>query len=242
MRLTTKDIIYIIIIILLSLGAYKLSDYLNKKKIEEKATELREYRIKNNTLVKISEGYYSKLVADTLTKKELREKVRSLELEVENPIIVEVIKFVPKEIDTEIGEVEVLNDTIRQTDYYPQKEDYYVKYSSKTNIKTEKGVGNFSFQPQEFKLAIGQKEDGTYEVKTRLPEYFEITGLDVQALPMTPKKKDNFGILLGGGYGQNLTTKEEFLNIQAGVRYKKTYFFLNGGTNNTLNGTLTFEL
>lgn len=218
-----------------------LSNHLNNKKLEEARIELRKERIKNDTLVKLAPGVYSKLVADTLTINELNNRLKELEIKLENPTIIQNITFEPEEKDTEITEVEVDNDTIKQTDYYPTKENYFVKYSSKTNTKTQQGVGNFSFNPQDISLAIGQKEDGTYEVKTKFPDYFNITNLDVQSLPMTPNKRKDFGWLLGAGYGQNLTTKEEFLNIQAGIRYKKTYFTLNGATNNTLNGTLTFE-
>ena len=48
-----------------------------KKKLEKAQIELRTTKIKNDTLVQINDRQYTKLVADTLTEKQLRKKIDS---------------------------------------------------------------------------------------------------------------------------------------------------------------------
>lgn len=241
-KLKLKDIIYIVIIILLSIGAYKLAEHIKSKELEEKEAQIKKYKIKNDSLVQVSPGVYKKLVADTLTKSQLEKKVDSLKLELKNPKIVEVIKFEPEPIEgKEIDKVKVKDTTITIEDTYPDKEEPFITYTANVNIKTGLGKSDWNFEEQELRLGIGENKDGTYQVKTKVPEWLKITAIDIESQPMKEQEIDNFGFLFGAGYGQNLTTSEEYLNLQGGVRYKRTYLFLNAGTNNTINGTLTFE-
>lgn len=238
-----KDIIKYLIVgtIFCFIGITIYKNLIVSPKEEKFETALRKNKIKNDSLVQLKNGLYQKLIADTLTIKELRKKSNSLELELENPKIVEVIKFVPKEIEKPIDGIIIKDSIIETEDYYPRKENYFIKYSSKINLKTEKGEGKFSFTPQEVVLGIEQKKDGTYATKTKLPEYLKITDIDVESLPLTREKKDNFGILFGGGAGKDLKNNSSYLRLNTGIRYKKTYLQIGGNSNNTVDLTLTFE-
>lgn len=210
-------------------------------KIERLQTQLRTAKIKEDSLRKVKEGYYKKLVADTLTQIELNKIVDSLELLTENPKIVEVIKIVPKEVEKEVDKVVVKDSTLEIEDFYPNKENPFIRYNSKINLLTQKGKSKFTPYPFDIVLSIGQKEDGTFELDSKLPEIFNVTDIQVQATPMTPEKKDNFGILLGAGGGKNFHLQDPYIRVNTGIRYKKTYLQLGGNTNNTADLTLTFE-
>ena len=69
-------------------ATYKITRFFTDKSQEKLRRELRVEKIKNDTLTKIKEGLYTKLVADTLTKRELRQKVDSLKLEIKDPKII----------------------------------------------------------------------------------------------------------------------------------------------------------
>ena len=238
-----KRAIEVFIIIVVGLIFLKVGEHFYYKKTEELRAEIKKERIRADELIKVNEGYYQKLVADTLTKKQLKKQVDSLQLAVKNPIIVEKIKFIPKDIEKPVDGIIVKDSIISTEDYYPkQGEDYFVKYTSEINIKTQKGVGKFSFgKPISLNLAIGEQKDGTYRVDTRLPDYINIESIDVQALPMTPQKKDNFGLLIGAGAGKDFKDNSTYLQLTSGIRYKKVYLNIGAGTNKTINGTVTFE-
>lgn len=241
MQFSLKNILIILGVLLLMFGAFKLSTYLNDKKVEKLQTEINRQKIKNDKLIKVRDGFYKKLVADTLTKNELKRKIDSLELEVKDPKIVEVIKFLPREVSKPTDNITIKDSTVKVTDYYPQKENYFIKYESKINTNTGLGTSDWSFGEQEIRLGIGQKEDGTFEVTTKVPDYFNITSVDVETLPMQPQEKDNFGWILGGGYGRDFGNNTHYINVRAGLRFKKTYLTIDGGSNNTINTTLSFE-
>ena len=242
MKLNFKNITIIVLIIIIFLTGFFISKHFSQKKIDKAQRELKIEKIRNDTLVQLDSVTYKKLLADTLTKRQLRKKVKELEIELKDPKIVEVIKFVPKEIiKKEVNTVIVKDSIVNIVDYYPQKENYFIKYSSTINTLKQKALSDWEFSPQEISLGIGVNDKGMYEVITKVPEFIKITSIDVQSLPQPTDKKDNFGFLVGGGYGKELNTDKEFFNLNSGIRYKKTYLILNIATNETINIGLTFE-
>lgn len=238
-----KNIVYILIIIfLIGLGVF-VSNYFNGKTLEKVKIELNKERIKNDTLIQLSPTLYKKLLADTLTKRKLKRLSDSLKLELENPKVVEVIKFLPAEVKEKEIEVIKIKDTIITTiDYYPKEEGYFIKHSSTINTKTSKGETDWAFSEQEVRLGIDQNKDGTYVVKTKVPEYLKITGIDVQSQPTEKEGQDNYGVILGAGYNKNLENKKEGIQASLGYRFNRVILLGNISTNNTLGVTINYQL
>jgi len=216
-------IITLIAIIAIFIGAWKITDWYYSKKLNEAAETLRRQKIKNSELTKINDGLYTKLAADTLTIKDLKKLNDSLGLELENPETVTVVKWKIKYLDKPVDSVGVKDSTLTLVDSYPDALKPFVTYRLNLDLNNLKGNGSWDFTPQEIYLGIGQNEDGTYSVNSKVPDFFEITGLDVQSLPMETQKPDNFGILLGANVGRNFMDKSNLYGLSGGLRLKKFY-------------------
>lgn len=241
MRDLKFKIIVIVVALLAALAAMKVTQVVYQAKVDRVEALVRVEVIKNSKLTKINEGLYSKLVADTLTKREMKRVIDSLGLELKNAILVAEVVFKPKDTIKEIITVGYKDSIINIQDFYPSKKNPFIEYSAKYNLKDSIGFGEFKFTPVKLALGIGQNKDGTFRVNTKVPEFIEVTTVDVKALPIAKPKPDNFGLIFGAGYGTNLTNKEQFLKASAGVRVKKIYIEAEGATNNTVSAGLKFE-
>jgi len=228
------------IIILLLLGGWFGKQYYDGK-LEKAYLENRTLKISKDELQKISDEQNRKLVADTLTQKQLNKIVDNLKLKLDaKPKIIIKTIVVPKEIEKPIDSVIVKNDSITINDYYPNKENYFVNYFAKINIKTQKGIGKFSFKPIELSLIISQRKDGIYQLDSKSPKWMKINNIQVQSLPLTSEEKDNFGWIIGGGYGKDYKTFENYFRVNSGFRWKKLY--IQGGINTLGQGDINLNL
>lgn len=236
-----NSILIIVVVILIALGGFKLGEHIQNKKTEETRLELRKQIIKADSLTKLKEGLYRKLVADTMTIAQLRRQADSLKLELKNPKIVIKTVYKFKEIEKPIDGIVVKDSTLEVNDAYPNKTNPFVKYFAKINLKTNAGVGKFTFEPLNINLGIEQNADGTYGLNSSVPDFINISSIDVTALPLDPVRTDNFGILLGAGLGQDFNDNSNFFVISSGIRYKKVILDIQGTSNKTLSSTLKFE-
>lgn len=210
------------IVILLLVGLYFGNEYY-KNKLYKEQEEARREKIKNSELTQINEGLYTKLAADTLTIKELRKLNDSLSLQLDNPEVITVVKWKIKYLEKPVDSLLIKDSTLTLVDTYPDTINPFVTYRLKLNLKTVQGIGSWDFTPQEIVLGIGQNEDGTYSVNTKVPDFLSITGLDVSSLPMKTQKPDNFGWLLGVKAGKNFLDSNNLYGISGGIRFKKFY-------------------
>ena len=218
-----NTVITIIALLAIMFATWKVADWWYSKKLDDSAETLRREKIKNSELTMINEGLYTKLAADTLTIKQLKKLNDSLELKLENPEVITQVKWKIKYLEKPVDSVSVTDSTVNVVDNYPNKENPFVTYKASINKFTGKGKGSFDFTPQDFFIGIGQNEDGTYSVNTKVPEFVTITGLNVEALPMAEKKVDNFGVIFGVNYGRNFLDKTNLYGVSGGIRYKKIY-------------------
>ena len=191
---------------------------------------------------KLSDGYYQKLVADTLTKSELKKLAGDIvDLQNRKPIIVERIIIKPEYIEKEIDGVKVDKDSVYIEDYYPNKESPFLKYSNRFSLKSEKGISQFEFDSINLSAVITQRKDGLFEADIKGPEFLKISNVDIQSIPLTPEKPDNFGILMGVDYGVDFKNKTNFINVSSYIRNKK--FYIGGGvnTNGQFSGGVKYE-
>lgn len=231
---TSSFLIAVVVAIVVMLAVWKFADIIHGKEKAELLRQVRIEKIKNDSLVNLGEGMYTKLVADTLTLKQLNKLNDSLKLELKNPKIITEIVTIIKEIEKPIDNVQVKDSIVTIEDFYPSKKDKFITYNSKININTSKGIGKFRFEKLPITLGIGQNKDGTYYVNTKLPEFMEVTKLDVQSQPIVEEVEDNFGWLVGVGAGNDYQYGNKYLTLSTGIRYKKLYLEVEGATNKTL--------
>lgn len=242
MKTQNKIIIGLIVLLLLMLGGGAL--YINSLKGEIDDLEManRKLVLKNDTLQKVSDTQYRKLVADTLTKRQLQKKVDSLGLELDaKPKVIYKVKFVPKEVEKPTDSVSVDSLGVTIDDYYPKRDNYFVRYQNRISLKDSTGVSKWSFGSISISGVISQRDDGIFQADFKTPEWLTIEDVDIQAVPLEVPKPDNFGLLLGGSVGKDFKSDEVYGRISGGLRFKKFYIDIGAGTNQTLDGGIKFE-
>lgn len=232
----------LVVIILLLIGVGFIGDNYYKGKVERANIELRKEKIKNDTLTILANGQARKLVADTLTIRQFKHKLDSLQIAFDGkPISITGIRIKPKASAKPIDTIYIGEEEVKVVDYYPKKENFFVEYRNTINTLTGKGNSDWKFTELGLDLLITQNDDGTYEANMVAPDFVTITSLEVQSLPITPLAQDNFGILLGAGYGKDFGTGMNYAEIGGGIRFKKIYIDLEVNTNKQADIGLKFE-
>ena len=207
-----------IIIILVGVIIALTSFFLNRI-----TTLNKDHEIETDVLRKISGTQYRKVVADSLTKREMKKLIDSLEIEaIKNPKIVTIVDVQVKEgkktVDTLYLPTE--NKKLYVSDYYPNKEKPFVNYTLNDTI------GRFKFYPFQMSLVILETEAGNWVVDTKVPEYFEITDIKAVARPKPTIQKTTPFYIGGKVQKQN----EEYpISVLGGFRIKRVIIF--GGVN-----------
>ena len=199
----------------------------NNKTLKEKfqaQQELRKKKIAQDSLVKLSNGYYVRLVADSLTEKQLkRQAEKIIELEGRKPIIVEKIVVVPEYIEKPVDNITVKEDSIYIEDYYPNKQNPFLIYTNTFSYINQEGISKFNFLPITLGKVITEKDNGLYQIDFKGPKWLIVESIDIQAEPLAEETKDNWGTLIGFEYGKTLDIEEDIFEINVYQRYKKFY-------------------
>ncbi|MAX51588.1 MAG: hypothetical protein CMH22_06370 [Methylophaga sp.] len=242
MKLNFKNILIIAFLILVAWFA--IDEYFDKKKLEKAQIELRTTKIKNDTLVQINDRQYTKLVADTLTEKQLRKKIDSFGIVVKNPVLAQEIKYIPITVEKPVEKLVKTDTTITAIDYYPKQENYFAKHTTVFKTKDLTATGKFEFQETSIKLVVSENEDGTYRATSDLPKYFNVTSIDVQSQPLVPTQKDRFGFIVGGSLGKEMGagTEVDFFRLNAGIRFNKVYLMSGVSSDGQLDVGINIEL
>ena len=217
----------------------------NNKTTKEKfqaQQELRKKKIAQDSLVKLSNGYYTKLVADSLTQKQLKKQAEKIiELKGRKPITVEKIVVVPEYIEKPTDNIETKKDSLFIESYYPKAENPFLKYTNRISLVHNKGKEKFKFYPITLDKVITEKEDGLYQIDFKGPEWLTVESMDIQSEPMAKEPKDNWGTLVGFEYGRALDIEEDIFEINIYQRYKKFYIGGAISSNKNLKVGLKFE-
>lgn len=191
--------------------------------------------IRNDSLQFVMRGHYRKMVADTLTRKQLRVLAEEItELKNRKPIYVTKTIIQPIEVLKETDGITVHKDSVFIEDFYPNKESPFLKYTNKLSTKTERGISNFKFEPIALEKVVTEKEGGLYQIDFKGPDFIEVKSIDIQTEPILKHKEDNWGTLIGVEYGKSLDTDLNVFEINAYQRYKKFYAGIAVNTNNDL--------
>lgn len=230
-----------VVVLLIGLIFFGVRKY--KKDLKEAQTEIRTGKIKVDSLQKVADGHYRKLVADTLKQAELNKLVAELGLKLkEKPKVVEVIKFKPRPvIDKPVDEIAVKEDSVYIEDYYPQKANYAIKYSNKFSLSKKQGLSNWDFKPIQISIVLSQRKDGIFTSDIKTPDWIEVESVDIQSTPLELYKPDNFGWIVGVGTGKDYKSHNDYMRFTGGIRFKKLYFEVGGTTEQTLDASLKVE-
>lgn len=219
-----------------------LKGFLVKKELDAQKEKYRVELIRSSELEKIADGYYQKVVADTLTQKELKRLAEELiDLKNRKPVSITKTVVQPVEIRKEVDSISIQKDSIFIADYYPNKINPFLTYTNRLSLNTETGVSNFNFNQITLSTVVTQKKDGLYQVDFKGPEFLKLKSLDIQTEPTETTSKDNWGTLIGVEYGQNLKNNTNIFEANIYQRYKKFYIGGSVSTNKDLKGGIKFE-
>lgn len=242
MKKSTKIIIAVVVLLLL-IGGTAWYVHSLQQKLDEANITIRKDKIKMDTLVMISPTQYRKLVADTLKARDLEKLVKELGIQLDaKPKIIYKTKIIIREVEKETDSVKIENDTLTIDSYYPQKENYFARYQNTVDLLKEKGMEKWSFNPVDIAIVLSQRKDGIWVSDIKTPPYMTVGSVDVQATPLETPKVDNFGFLIGAGYGHSFKEgQEDYMRISGALRFKKIYFEVGGSTNSTVDGGVKYE-
>tara|TARA_R110000868_G_scaffold74337_2_gene214910 strand:- start:30835 stop:31560 length:726 start_codon:yes stop_codon:yes gene_type:complete len=238
-----KILLSIIALLILSVGILWIQKSRAKNQVFQTQQELRKKTIAQDSLVELSDGYYQKLVADTLTAKQLKKVTSELvELKRRKPISVTSVVAAPKSIKKDVDKVVVEKDSIFVEDYYPDKLKPFLKYTNRISVKTEKGKSEFKFNKIKLTQVVTKKENGLYQVDFVAPEFLDVSSIDIQAEPMKEKEKDNWGTVIGVEYGRNLDSNRDVFGVNLYKRYKRISIGAGIDSDKTVKGGVRIEL
>lgn len=180
----------------------------------------RDHKIENDSLRQVSETQYKKLLDDRFTKKELKNIIDSLGLEmIKNPNTVIITEVEIREVTKTADKIVNVDGKIEVEDFYPSKEDPFVRYTLRDT------TSNFKFYPFEVSMVVSENKDGTWQVDSKVPEFMKINRIDAMAQPKKTERKRPF--IAGAGFTR-YPDKNSF-EVSAGVKLNN--FFIMGSTN-----------
>jgi hypothetical protein len=240
-----KDKIYIgiITVLLLLVAIFYIQKEHGKSKLFKTEQNLRVTKIRHDSIVKIADGQYQKLVADTLTKVQLKNLAyKYIALKKREPVSVTTIEAGPKSLQKRTDKVEIKEDSLFIEDYYPDKLKPFLKYTNNISLKTKLGNSNFKFSTIKITQVVTKKENGLYQIDFIAPDFLDVKSIDVQSEPMAKEKKDNWGTLIGVDYGKNLESQRNIFGINIYKRYKKFYIGASIDSDKIVRGGIKIEL
>ncbi|MDC7251049.1 MAG: hypothetical protein PQJ49_14160 [Sphaerochaetaceae bacterium] len=234
---------YGLILIIILLGIFSIIQSFRVKEAQDTVKEYKTAIIESDSLRKTQDGRYQKLVNDLNTKSEINKALKEnnkelyelLKEERKKPISYTIIQAEPEaKIDTIPLNNEV-KDGLTFTsfeDFYPQKENYFMKYSG--TLTDSSVVGKWDVSKFDIGIVISEKRKGIYEADLDAPDWFNVKSLEVNSLPLENLSPDNFDWLLGGSAGYNFLDQYPVFEIETGFRIKKSIFSIQGNTNKEL--------
>lgn len=234
-KLITIGFLAVIFILLLSLIT---RESINTSKINS----LKETILSKDSLYKVRDGQYTKLVNDTKSKSELTKEVKSelpqtyqdIKKAKENIISHTKVSVAPKSTTT-IDTVYIDTLGIQKFDsYYPNKDNYFVKH--KSTIDKNVATNLWEFNSLKLDIVVTQQKDGMYRARLAGPEWIEANEVTVNSLPLTPLTERKLKFLLGGSGGYSMNDRNIVLGIYSGIRYKSNIILIHGGTNKVISG------
>ena len=197
--------------------------------------------LQKDSLQKIREGEYTKLVNDLKSSNDLKKYIKEIsdstyqdiKRNKEKPLIITKVTTIPKTIQT-IDTVFIDTLGVRTiTSYYPNKDSMYIKHTSV--IKDKESKNTWEFSPMKINVIVTQQKDGMYRARFVGPSWIEAQEVTVNSLPLSPITERKFKFLLGASGGYDFNYRNVSAGIYTGFRYKNKIVLVNGNTNKVVS-------
>ncbi len=225
-----------------------------KKSLYNDINSMKMEIITKDSLVKIKDGEYTKLVNYYNTESDLTKKLKD-----SNKELVSEIKDKKEKVLQLTGLVASLRgqlssgsvdsigkDSLSISIFYPQEEDWFINWKGLINTNELTYDGSWNFSRLKLNIVLTEEVSGIWRTRINGPDYFVIDSLKIESLPpqeYIPNKSKKLSLLVGAGvrryYGDNPHNK---LVIGAGLKYKDVYLIMDAATDNSVTGKLIFKI
>ena len=226
----------LIIVALIFIGAFSFI-LIQNAGLKSDLVDYKKTILQKDSLEKIREGEYTKLVNDLKSSNDLKKYIKEIsdstyqdiKRNKEKPLIITKVTTVPKTIQT-IDTVYIDTLGVRTiTSYYPNKDSMYIKHTS--IIKDKESKNTWEFSPLKLNVIVTQQKDGMYRARFVGPSWIEAQEVTVNSLPLSPITERKFKFLLGASGGYDFNYRNISAGIYTGFRYKNQIVLVNGNTN-----------
>lgn len=226
----------LIIVALIFIGAFSFI-LIQNAGLKSDLVDYKKTILQKDSLEKIREGEYTKLVNDLKSSNDLKKYIKEIsdstyqdiKRNKEKPLIITKVTTVPKTIQT-IDTVYIDTLGVRTiTSYYPNKDSMYIKHTS--IIKDKESKNTWEFSPLKLNVIVTQQKDGMYRARFVGPSWIEAQEVTVNSLPLSPITERKFKFLLGVSGGYDFNYRNVSAGIYTGFRYKNQIVLVNGNTN-----------
>lgn len=225
-------------LVVLGLLGYIVISSIDRK---NEVKELKRTILLKDSLVKVREGQYTKLVNDMKSSSDLKKEVKEIDPRVsedikkakEKPIMITTTKVVPV-VKTTTDTVYVNGETDRKiVSYYPNPDSAFIKHTSV--LTGASASSTWEFKPLKLNVIVTQQKDGMYRARLIGPNWLQAEEVTVNSLPLTPVVEKKLRFMAGVGAGFDFYTNKPNLGVYTGIKYNNTIILLNGATNQVVS-------
>ena len=230
----------LIVVALIIIGAFSFI-LIQNAGLKSDLVDYKKTILQKDSLQKIREGEYTKLVNDLKSSNDLKKYIKEIsdstyqdiKRNKEKPLIITKVTTIPKTIQT-IDTVYIDTLGVRTiTSYYPNKDSMYIKHTSV--IKDKESKNTWEFSPLKLNVIVTQQKDGMYRARFVGPSWIEVQEVTVNSLPLSPITERKFKFLLGASGGYDFNYRNVSAGIYTGFRYKNKIVLVNGNTNKVVS-------
>ncbi len=219
--------------------------------IDNQLVKLQMELIQKDTLLKITEGKYRKVVNTYTSPKDLKEIVRKNSGEI-SKIIINNKEKVLSNTNVNLtfkGKMDTIFVTKKDSLYtfssfYPKSPDPFIQFDGVLNTNNNKLTENWKFNDVKLNIVLTEKENGLWNTYLDAPEYVKVNSMTINSLPpkeYTPKaeKAKLFNLYGGLGVRSGINTLKNFkdkdITVNGAITIKnKVMVQLNYGTDNKI--------
>ena len=230
----------LVIVSLIIIGAFSLI-LIQNSRLKSDLADYKETILKKDSLEKIRDGEYTKLVNDLKSSNDLEKGIKEISYTTykdiknknEKSLIVTKISTIPKNVQT-IDTVYIDTLGVRTiTSYYPDKDSMYIKHTSV--IKDKESKNTWEFSPLKLNVIVTQQKDGMYRARFVGPSWIEAQEVTVNSIPLSPTTERKFKFLLGASGSYDFNYRNISTGVYTGFRYKNQIVLVNGNTNKVVS-------
>ena len=219
--------------------------------LQEQVIAYQKEIIQLDTLRKISDGNYSKLVDIFKTEKDLMSDLKKSYIEVYNHVKSNNEKLLAlnqyfisfkNKLDSGIATLKDSNSYEMKL-FYPDQSDWFVNWNGIISKNTGNYNGAWNFGQLKFGVTLTQQTNGLFKSYITGPKFLMLDSIKVESLPpVIPLKERNLEFLLGGGYRFNIDQTKKAFVIGAGFQWKNSnMLLLDVGSDNNVTGKFVYK-